>query len=113
MRVPILVPVGPYKVTLRYVLRCDDDAYGEYVVEDRIVRVSKTRNVTPDQVWSTVWHELAHAAVTLACGGRLVTLAREEAIVGAIEFALAPLMRFNPAARGVRWRDVAFAFETG
>jgi hypothetical protein len=111
MRVPVLVPIGPYKVPIRYVRRCDEDAYGEYCVEDRAVLVSKTRNRTADHVWSTVWHELAHAAVTL-CAGKLITLAREEAVVGAIEFGLAPLMLMRHDAPGVRWREIAFPFET-
>ncbi len=112
MRVPILVPLGPYKVPIRYVRRCHDDEFGHYDQDERLIRISKRRCVLPDIVWATVWHELAHAAIAIAGGGNLITLAREEAIVGAIEFALAPLMLMRPDAAGVRWRDVAFPFET-
>ncbi len=112
MRVPVLVPVGGHKVPLRYVWRLSgENDYGEYVVEDRLIRVSKTRCSTPEIVWATVWHELAHAAVSLAGVGQIVSGVREEAVVTAIEFGMAPLMLFRQDVPGMRWREVSFPFE--
>ncbi len=110
MRVPVLIPLGPHKIPLRYVQRCAEDEFGHYDPDERVIRISKRRCATADLVWNTVWHELAHACVTL-CSGNLVPIAREEAIVGAIEFGLAPLMLMRPDAPGVRWREIKFPWE--
>ncbi|MES3012648.1 MAG: hypothetical protein V4750_02825 [Pseudomonadota bacterium] len=112
MRVPVLVPMGPaVKIPVRYVRALEAEAFGTFCPEDLVIRVSKARNLSSKQVWETVWHELAHAALWVSGWGRALTDEQEEGVVTALEFAIAPFMVFNPAAKGVRWRDVAFPFE--
>lgn len=112
MRVPVLVPMGPsVKVPVRYVQRLEGDDFGEFCPEALTVRVSKTRAKSPHDVWTTVWHELAHAALWISGWGKALTPAQEEAVVTALEFSIAPFMLFNPTAPGVRWREIAFPWE--
>lgn len=112
MRVPVLVPMGPTaKVPVRYLMRLSGDDFGGFDPETLTIRISKTRCQTPEAVWATVWHEMAHASLWVSGWGSFLTPKTEEAVVTALEYSIAPFMLFNRAAKGVRWREVAFPFE--
>jgi len=112
VRVPILIPMGnSLKLPVRYVQRVEADAFGEFCPEALTVRISKTRNKSPQQVWQTVWHEMAHAALWTSGWGKALTDEQEEGVVTALEFSIAPFMLFSAKAPGVRWREVRFPWE--
>jgi len=113
MRVPVLVPLNSHCIPVRYLKELEDPQdFGDFCPEEKIIRISKTRNKSAHQVWLTFWHELGHAALMLSGWGRVLTEEQEEAVVAALEFAWGPLMQLNPAAPGVRWREVVFPFES-
>lgn len=112
MRVPVQARIGSHIISIRYVREIDDNAYAEFSRDERVLRISKTRNESAEAVWLCVWHELAHGALWYSGWNHCLTEAQEEAVVSAIEHALGPLMLLNPKAPGVRWREVAFPFET-
>jgi hypothetical protein len=112
MRVPVLIPIGAHvKLPIRYVEQLEANVFGDFCPESLVVRVSKSRHTSSDQLFTTIWHELAHAALWISGWGKALTDEQEEAVVTALEFSIAPYMVFSSKAPGVRWREIQFPWE--
>lgn len=111
MRVPVLVPIGPHLVSVRYAKALDDNDYGAFCPETQQISVSKSRCASPDDVFKTCFHEMLHAALWFTGWGRYLTPRQEEAVVTALEFCIGPLIVFSQSAKGIKWREVKFPFE--
>jgi hypothetical protein len=114
MRVPVMVPVGGRKIKLRYLKTlpgpAKDVTFGEFCSQHSEIRVNKSVHHNASEVHHTVYHELLHAVFKISGLENVVTLAKEEAIVSAIENMLGPILIFSPDSK-VQYREVKFAFE--
>ena len=114
MRVPVQIEVGGKKIKIRYLKTlpgpAKDVTFGEFCAQHTEIRVNKSVHHNASEVHHTIFHEICHSVFKISGLENIVPLAKEEAIVSAIENMLAPLFVFSPEAK-VQFREVKFAFE--
>jgi len=110
MRVPVVIPVAGKKVRLLYKEVLEDNAYALVAADRLTIDVSKTRNISPTDVWRSILHELAHVALDFSGHCKWLKEPQEEAIVHSFEVMLGPILVLAPV-KGIRWREVRFPFE--
>lgn len=80
----------------------DEKDHGETVVLDRRIYLNPTVNKTPDEMASTLLHEVIHAILGISGQDQLFKEDQEEGVVTALEHGLYPLIQrgvFTPANR--------------
>jgi hypothetical protein len=110
MRVPVSIPMGGKRVRISYKASLPGGEYGLCVPATFRVTVSKAACESPEDVFSTVFHELKHIALYMTGQSENLKLGQEEGIVTGMEQMLAPLFMFNPAA-DIKWREIQFPWE--
>jgi hypothetical protein len=114
MRVPVQVEVGGKKIRIRYLKTlpgpAKDVTFGEFCPQRCEIKVNKSVHHNAAEVHHTVVHEIFHTVFKLSGLENIIPLAKEEAIVSALENMTAPLFIFNPNAK-VTFREVRFPFE--
>ncbi len=72
-----------------------DQPMGEMIASQRVIKVCSGKNSTKELIESTLFHEIIHAALYLSGHSESLKAKKEEAIVLALENALAPLFKRN------------------
>lgn len=115
MQVPSRVPLGGRSIKIEYHDRLHDSEghsiWGEYTSGEYTIKISKSRPLSPADVWNTLHHELVHAALDLSGVENVLGEKREEAVAHCIGNLLSPLLQLRADLPGVRYRDVEFDFE--
>ncbi len=110
-RVPSAFPINDRWIKVRYVDSLVDKEgnhlYGETIVDDLIIRVSKTMCKSAQDIFETVFHELDHVAFQLSGLAHVLGEEKEEAVAHARQYTLAKLFVFSPNA-GIRYRLIEF-----
>ena len=106
IRVPIAIPVGDRIVTVKYVRRVLDedgkDCFGETVVDDLVIKVSKSMVKNQQDIMDTLFHELDHIFYQTSGHSQWLGEEKEEALAYGRQYALSRLYVFSPTA-GVRY----------
>lgn len=114
VRVPVAIPVGDRVIKVKYVKSLQDAeghwCYGETEVDSLLIRISKTMCRNEQDVMDTLFHELGHVTFQLTGHGQTLSEGQEEAIVYALQYTLARLFVFNPAA-GIKYRSIDFGWD--
>lgn len=116
MKVPVQITIGGKKIRIEYpdVIPGDTaeegDLSGDTQVLVRRVRISKTQNKSPEDIISTLFHEILHVAIGLTGHSEVLKSGEEEALVYALENMLGGLFVFHPMAQ-IKYRDIEFPFE--
>lgn len=90
MRWPKKVTVGSTEFKISYVNKVDaEDSHAEFVGSDRKIRIK--RHLKAEDKNRALMHETLHAALYVSGVSEMLKDSQEEAVVVAIENALAPL----------------------
>lgn len=117
MRVPVQVTMGGRAVKISYVSQLLEDDGVPYAGEAAPftdppeIRISTTYPKDAAMVFKVWLHEATHIALGLLGLSATWTREREEPFAHGMELLLGDLLCLRPDAKGVRWREVAFAFE--
>lgn len=111
VRVPVAFPIGDRWIKVKYLasLAGKDgvDVYGETLVDDLLIKISKSANRNQQDLMDTLYHELQHVAFQMTGHAQTMKEEQEEALAYALQYQLARLFVFNPAA-GIKFREVEF-----
>jgi hypothetical protein len=109
MQVPVSLPMLGRSVQIKYVAELGGD-YGHADPPTFTIKIAIKEHSSAAEVFSTLLHEMLHIALGTTGQAELFKGGGEEALVVALENALAPLVQFKALGR---WRDVKFPWERG
>lgn len=119
MRVPSRIRVSGHWFDVKYVEAVTDgggeDAYGDTLVQECVIRISTSRNRSAAALWKTILHETTHAILGVAGWGQIMKSVGdtyEEGLAELMEHGLLPLVIFNEKSPAIRWREITFPWET-
>jgi hypothetical protein len=114
VKVPVAFPIGDRWIKVKYYMslagKDEVDVYGETLVDDLLIKISKTANKNEQDIFDTLYHELKHVAFQMTGHAQTMKEEQEEALAYALQYTLARLFVFNPKA-GIKFRAIDFPWD--
>ncbi len=113
-KVPTAFPINDRIIKVRYVDslidKNGDHLFGETIVDDLVIRISKTMCKNMQDVFDTIFHELDHVTFQLTGISHVLGEELEEAVAHARQYTVSKLFVFSPNA-GIRYRSIDFPWD--